>query len=244
MHASMYIHIYTYPLIGPPALTVNVTKNTESSSIVVQWDEVDDSLPTTYIVVWTSERDLNNIQSYTLIEQSSYTITGLTLDTVYTITVTADNRCGTGPEYSTSISLTTDTASSVNISTTPTAIDPVISTSIANPSTTTAIITFSTSTTTTTTTKVTTIGVINLNSITTPVTSPSTADTTTNTIITSTTTNHDTTTTGIVRSSSIAVMTTGINNFCTTTTNIVVSCMSTTTVANSADTTSKLSSIK
>ena len=242
MHASVYIHIYTYPLIGPPALTVNVTKNTESSSIVVQWDEVDDSLTTTYTVTWTSERDLNDIQSYTLIEQSSYTITGLTLDTVYTINVVASNRCGTGPEYSTTISLTTDTASSVNISTAPTAIDPVISTSIANPSTTTAMITFSTSTTTTT--KVTTIGVINLNSMTTPVTSPSTADTTTNTIITSITTNHDTTTTGIVRSSSIAVMTTGIEKFCTTTTNILVSCMSTTTVANSADTTSKLSSIK
>ena len=78
---------------------MNITKNIESSSIVVQWDEVDDSLPTTYIVTWTSERDLNNVQSHTLIEQSSYTITGLALDTVYTITVTAANRCGTGPEY-------------------------------------------------------------------------------------------------------------------------------------------------
>ena len=220
---------------------MNVTKNTENSSIVVQWDEVDYSFHTAYTVVWINERDLNNIQSHTLIEQSSYTISGLTLDTVYTIIVVASNRCGTGPEYSTSVSLTTDTASSVNISTTPTAIDPVISTSIVNPSTTTAMITFSTSTITT---KVTTIGMINLNSMTTPVTSPSAVDTTTNTIITSTATNHDTTTTGIVRSSSIAIMTTGIENFCSTTTNIVVSCISTTTVANSADATSKLSSIK
>ena len=90
---------------GPPALTVDITENTESSSIVVQWDEVDDSLPTTYAVTWTSEGD-HIIQSKTLEEQSSYTITGLTLDTVYTITVTAINRCGTGPEYSTSVSLT------------------------------------------------------------------------------------------------------------------------------------------
>ena len=86
--------------------------NTESSSIVVQWGEVDDSLYTTYIVTWTSERDLNNVQVKTVIEQSSYTITGLTLDTVYTITVTANNMCGTGSEYSTNVSLTTDTASS------------------------------------------------------------------------------------------------------------------------------------
>ena len=80
-------------------------KNTESSSIVVQWDEVDDSLTTTYIVTWTSERD-HITHPVTLIEQSSYTITGLTLDTVYTITVTAANKCGLGPEYRTSVSLT------------------------------------------------------------------------------------------------------------------------------------------
>ena len=80
-------------------------KNTESSSIVVKWDEVDDSLTTTYIVTWTSERD-HIAHPVTLIEQSSYTITGLTLDRVYTITVTAANRCGQGPEYRTSVSLT------------------------------------------------------------------------------------------------------------------------------------------
>ena len=223
-------------ITGPPALTVNIMKHTESSSIVVQWDEVDDSLPTTYTVTWTSERD-HITHPVTLIGQLSYTITGLTLDTVYTITVTATNICGTGPEYITSVSLSTDTTSSISAVTTVT--NSLITSSIANPSTTTAMITFSTSTTTT---KVATIGVINLNSMTTPVTSPSTADTTTNTIITSTITNHDTTTTGIVRSSSIAIITTGIENFCTTTTNIVVSCMSSTAVGYSADTTSKLSS--
>ena len=95
---------------------MNITKNTESSSIVVQWDKVDDSLPTTYIVTWTSERDLNNVQVKVLLEQSSYTITGLTLDTVYTITVTASNKCGTGPEYSTSISFPTGNTFTVSTS--------------------------------------------------------------------------------------------------------------------------------
>ena len=66
---------------GPPALSVNVTKNITNSSIVVQWDVVDDYLPTSYIVTWTSERD--DIQVATLIEQTSYTITGLTVNTVY-----------------------------------------------------------------------------------------------------------------------------------------------------------------
>ena len=90
-------------------------KNTENSSIAVQWDEVDDSLPITYVVTWTSERD-RIAQSIGLIEQSSYTITGLTLDTVYTITVTAIKICGDGPEYSTSISLISDTYSTTSSS--------------------------------------------------------------------------------------------------------------------------------
>ena len=128
---------------GPPALTVNIMKNTESSSVVVQWDEVDDSLPTTYTVTWISESDYN-IQVKTLEEQSSYTITGLHLDTVYTITVTATNRCGSGPEYSTTITLHTDTTSSIPDTTT------TISTSTVNPgSITTTTVTVSKTTTTT-----------------------------------------------------------------------------------------------
>ena len=97
-------------------------KNIESSSIVVQWDEVDDSLTTTaYIVTWTSERD--HIKSSPgLVGITSYTITGLTLDTVYTITVTATNRCGQGPEYTTSVSLTADTISITSSPTTTTTV--------------------------------------------------------------------------------------------------------------------------
>ena len=98
---------------GPLALTLNIMKNTENSSIVVQWDEVDDSLTTTYIVNWTSN-GTNSIQSHTLIEQSSYTITGLILHTAYTITVAAANMCGTGPENITSVLFTTDTFSRIN----------------------------------------------------------------------------------------------------------------------------------
>ena len=85
-------------------VNIVLIKDNESSSVVVQWDEVDDSITTTYIVTWTSERD-HIARHVALIEQSSYTITGLTLDTVYTITVTAANRCGQGPEYRTSFLL-------------------------------------------------------------------------------------------------------------------------------------------
>ena len=110
MHIYVCIHNYYLFFTGPSALTVNIMKDIKNSSIVVQWDVVDDYLTTTYIVTWTSERD-HNLQVATLIEQSSYTITGLTLDTVYFITVTAANRCGAGPEFVTRVSLSTDTTS-------------------------------------------------------------------------------------------------------------------------------------
>ena len=82
-------------------------KNIESLSIVVQWDAVDDSLHTGYTVTWRDDRDLSEVA--TVDEQTSYTITGLTLDTFYTITVTAANMCGSGPEFSTSVSFPTGT---------------------------------------------------------------------------------------------------------------------------------------
>ena len=90
-------------LLEPSSLTVNVTSNITDLSTVVQWNVVDDSLTTTnYTVTWTN--GTNPIDSTTLIEQSSYTITGLTLNTVYTITVTAVNICGQGPGNVTSVS--------------------------------------------------------------------------------------------------------------------------------------------
>ena len=103
---------------GPSGLRVETIRNAIDSSIVVKWDIEDDSLSTSYTVTWTSN---GTISSHSQTEQSSYTITGLTLDTVYTITVIAANRCGTGPEYMTNVSLTTDTISTTSITPTATA---------------------------------------------------------------------------------------------------------------------------
>ena len=50
-------------------------KNIESSSIVVQWNAVDDFLTTTYVITWTDGRNL--FQTATVIEQTSYTITAV-----------------------------------------------------------------------------------------------------------------------------------------------------------------------
>ena len=90
-------------------------KNIGSSSIIVQWDVVDGFLPTTYTlytIVWISERD--DIQTATVDEQTSYTITGLTLNTVYTIIVSAANMCGQAPEFRTIVSLSTGTTSTTS----------------------------------------------------------------------------------------------------------------------------------
>ena len=188
----------------PPVLTVSITRNTDSSSIVVQWDDMDDSLTTTYIVTWSSERD-HITHPVILTEQSSYTITGLTLNTVYTITVTASNRCGQGPEYLTSVSLTADhitTTSSIS----PTTTTPSI-TSTTIPSSmdiTTAVTSYSIATTT--------ILMIN------PSRTTTNSFTTTVSRITTTVTNlHATISTITAEGSSIVTVTTTIrNNLCIT----------------------------
>ena len=111
--------------VGPSALTVNIMKNIRSSSIVVRWDvvtTVDNFLPTTYTVALTDGRHFSEVA--TLTEQTSYTITGLTLDTVYTITVTAANRCGQGQEFSASVSFSNDVTSTTS-TISPTVIAPI-----------------------------------------------------------------------------------------------------------------------
>ena len=68
---------------------------------------MDDSLATNYTVTWTSETDRTLLMDNTM--ETSYTITGLTLDTVYIITVSAANRCGQSSEFNTSILFPTGT---------------------------------------------------------------------------------------------------------------------------------------
>ena len=80
-------------------MNVNIIKNTESSSIVLYWDEVNDFVHTTYTIVWGGGNQTSIVED----PVTSYTITGLTLDTVYTITIYPANECGSGPEYTTSI---------------------------------------------------------------------------------------------------------------------------------------------
>ena len=97
---------------------MNITKNIESLSLVVQWDAVEDFIDTIYTVLWSSET--NPIPRVAVVtEQASYTITGLTLDTVYTLTISTANMCGNGLELTTSILFdNTSTISSISLTVT------------------------------------------------------------------------------------------------------------------------------
>ena len=106
--------------IGPSALTVSITKDIESLSLIVQWDEVEDFIDTTFTLLWKNETDsISKIAIVT--EKRSYTITGLILDELYTIVIAAFNMCGNGPEFITSIILSPDKTSTIpTITTNPT----------------------------------------------------------------------------------------------------------------------------
>ena len=112
-HTYIITIIVCTDFIGPPGVRVNTVKNIEDLSIVVQWNAVDDFLRTTYTVVWTDEGNL--FDSYPVEEVTSHTITGLTLDTVYNITVTPSNMCGGGPDGKTRVSFPTGTTFTIII---------------------------------------------------------------------------------------------------------------------------------
>ena len=103
---------------------------------------MNDSLTTTYIYTVTWDSTESSLEVMTLINQTSYTITGLTLDTVYTITVTAANNCGSGPENRSSIILSTNTTSTTSsISPTVTASTNSMNIPTTNPSSTVVTVT-------------------------------------------------------------------------------------------------------
>ena len=83
---------------APNAAPMNVIippDDITNESFVVQWDAVDDFFPITYIVRWYRGDDEIGMASVT---GPRHTVTGLTANTSYNVTVVAVNTCcGEGP---------------------------------------------------------------------------------------------------------------------------------------------------
>ena len=82
-------------------------------SFVVQWDEIINQPVYRYIVNWT---DGTNPMQSVIIHKISYTVTGLTPNTTYVVTVAAINMCGTGAAGNNSV--TTNASFSVDVTST------------------------------------------------------------------------------------------------------------------------------
>ena len=115
-------------------------------SFVVQWDAVINQSVDRYIVNWS---DGTNPVESVVIHNTSYTVTGLTPNTTYTVTVAAVNMCGTGLASTGNNSVTTNVLFSVNTTSTTSVFHDVTPTVTINTITTNSI-TYPTSTMNTT----------------------------------------------------------------------------------------------
>ena len=78
---------------GPPTVPMNIRfpdMDITGESFVVQWDAVDDTFPVNYAVRWYRGNDLIDMAR---VDGLSYTVTNLTANTSYTVTVVAVNTC-------------------------------------------------------------------------------------------------------------------------------------------------------
>ena len=123
-----------------------------SESFIVQWDAVavNDIFPVTYTVRWYGEDGSNGTASVTGL---SFTITGLTANTSYNVTVVAVNTCcGEGPVSDVVMVMTNNHSPTLPPPTVPTATAPTANATTATATTANATDTTSTATTATDTT--------------------------------------------------------------------------------------------
>ena len=75
-------------------MNVRIRDDNTNESFVVLWDEMMDIFTITYNVTWYDESGIIGMDT---VNSPSYTVTGLTANTSYNVTVVAINTCGAGP---------------------------------------------------------------------------------------------------------------------------------------------------
>ena len=89
----MYIRIYSD--VPSDVMNVRIRDDITSESFVVLWDEVMDIFTIIYNVTWYNDSGIIGMDT---VNSPPYTVTGLTANTSYNVTVVAINTCcGAGP---------------------------------------------------------------------------------------------------------------------------------------------------
>ena len=102
MYIRVYAHAYYFYNIAyfnadlPDVVrNVRIRDDITSESFVVLWDEMMDIFTITYNVTWYNDSGIIGMDT---VNSPPYTVTGLTADTSYNVTVVAINTCcGAGP---------------------------------------------------------------------------------------------------------------------------------------------------
>ena len=91
----MCILIYYIADVPSGVVNVRIRDDITNESFVVLWDEVMDIFTITYTVTWYDDSGIIGMDT---VNSPPYTVTGLTINTSYNVTVVAINTCcGAGP---------------------------------------------------------------------------------------------------------------------------------------------------
>ena len=97
----------------PDAVMITTTYNNASGSLLVQWNEVTDYFTVNYTVTWYDE---SSIVGMVTVNSPPYTVTGLTANISYNVTVVAINTCcGAGPVSNVIVNTTSTSTTPGNV---------------------------------------------------------------------------------------------------------------------------------
>ena len=100
LNIYVYIHTYIHHVyicnadIPSGVMNVRIRDDITNELFVILWDEVMDIFTITYNVTWYNESGIIGMDT---VNNPPYTVTGLTANTSYNVTVGAINTCGAGP---------------------------------------------------------------------------------------------------------------------------------------------------